>query len=134
MRGVLVRDAVECVDVAADQLLRRLLGDLFDVDAALGAEHHERLLRRAVEQDRGVVLGGDVRSVLDPERANDMSLDVHAEDVAGVLARLALVRSELDATCLAATADQNLRLDDDRIADLVGSDDRVLDGSDCLTR
>ena len=108
------------VDVMADQLLGRLLGDLFDVHAALDAEHHQRLLGRAVEQHRGVVLGGDVRGVLDPQRAHACALDVHPEDVAGVLARLGLVGGELHAAGLAAPADQHLRLDDDRVADLVG--------------
>ncbi len=127
LRGLLVGEPLQRVDVMADQLLGRLLGDLFDVDAALGAEHHERLLGRAVEQHRGVVLGGDVRGVLDPQRADDVSLDVHAEDVAGVLARLGFVGCELHAAGLAAAADQHLRLDDDRVADLVGSHDSVVD-------
>ena len=82
LHGLLAREADQRVDVMADQLLRRLLGDLFDVDAALDAEHHQRLLGRAVEQHRGVVLGGDVRGVLDPQRAHGVSMDVHPEDVA----------------------------------------------------
>src|ERR1035437_7060046 len=86
----------------ADELLGRLLGDLFDVHAALHAEHHQRLLGRAVEQHRGVVLRGDVRGVLDPERADDVPADVHPEDVRGVLAGLALVGCELDPAGLAA--------------------------------
>ena len=53
---------------------------------------------------------------------------------AGVLARLALVRGELHAAGLAAAADQHLRLDDDRVADLVGRRDRVLDGGHRLAR
>ena len=120
LHGLLAGESLQRVDVVADQLLGRLLGDLFDVDAALDAEHHQRLLGRAVEQHRGVVLGGDVRGVLDPQRAHDVAVDVHAEDVAGVLARLGLVGGELHAAGLAASADQHLRLDDDRVADLVG--------------
>ena len=50
-----------------------------------------------------------------------------------VLARLALVGGELDAAGLAAPADQHLRLDDDRIADLVGRRDGVLDRRDGLS-
>ena len=44
-----------------------------------------------------------------------------------MLAHLALVGGELDAAGLAAPADQDLRLDDDRVADRVGRRDRVLD-------
>ena len=127
---LLAREALERVDVAADELLGRLLGDLFDVDAALDAEHHQRLLGGAVEQDRRVVLGRDVGGVLDPERTDRVAVDVHAEDVPGVLAGLRLVGGELDAAGLAAAADQYLRLDDDRVADPVGDADGVLDGVD----
>ena len=38
------------------------------------------------------------------------------------------VRRELHAAGLAAAADQHLRLDDDRVADLVGGADGILDG------
>ncbi len=49
-----------------------------------------------------------------------------------MLARLGLVRGELHAAGLAASADQHLGLDDDRIADLVRRRDRLLDGRDRL--
>ena len=49
-----------------------------------------------------------------------------------MLARLGLVRGELHAAGLAAAADQHLRLDDDRVADLVRRGDGVLDGRDGL--
>ena len=65
--------------------------------------------------------------MLDPERADDVAADVHAEDVPGVLAHLGLVVGELDAAGLAAPADQDLGLDHDRVADLVGGGDGVLD-------
>ena len=45
-----------------------------------------------------------------------------------MLARLFLVGGELDAAGLAASADQNLGLDDDGVADLVGGGDGVFDG------
>ncbi len=45
---------------------------------------------------------------------------------------LGLVGGELDAAGLAAPADQHLRLDDDRVADLGGRRDGVLDGVDGL--
>ena len=44
-----------------------LLGHLLDVDAALGRQHQQVLLGRAVEREAGVVLLGDVGGVLDPQ-------------------------------------------------------------------
>ncbi len=41
-----------------------------------------------------------------------MALDVHAEDLAGLLGRVVRAAGELDATRLAAAADLDLRLDD----------------------
>ena len=130
--GLLAGEALERVHVVADQLLRGLLGDLLDVHAALDAEHHQRLLGRAIEQHRGVVLGGDVARVLDPQRAHRVPVDVHPQDVRRVLARLGLVRGELHAAGLAAPADQHLGLDHHRVADLVRRGDGVLDGGDGL--
>ena len=47
-----------------------------------------------------------------------------------MLAGLLGVRRQLHAAGLAATADLHLRLHDDRIAELVGGGDSVLDGVD----
>src|SRR5262249_20214891 len=73
------------------------------------------------ERDREVVLLRDVRGLLDPELSNDVATDIETEDLAG--ARLGLVqrRCELDPTCLTAPAGEDLRLDDDRAAELLGS-------------
>ena len=125
--GLLAGEAGQRVHVVADQALGVALGDLFDVHAAFGAEHHERLLGRAVEQHRRVVLGGDVRGVLDPHRVDGVAADVHPEDVPGVLAQLRLVGGELDPAGLAAAADQHLCLDHDGVADLGRRCHRVLD-------
>ncbi len=63
---------------------------------------------------------------------HDVALDVQAEDVARVLARLRLVCGQLHAAGLAAPADQNLRLDDHWVADLVGRGYGLIDGRDWL--
>ena len=47
-------------------------------------------LGRTVEAAAGVVLLVDVGCVLDPHPLDEVTLDVHAEDVAGVLAHLGL--------------------------------------------
>jgi hypothetical protein len=59
------------------------------------------------------------------------SVNVHPEDVAGVLARLALVGRQLHAAGLASPADQHLRLDHHRIANLTGCVHRGLDARHC---
>ena len=107
---------------------RVALGDLLDVHPALRREHHQRLLGRAVEDDRGVVLGGDVRGLLDPQLVDRVPADVHAEDRARVLLGLLAVVCELDAARLAAAADQDLRLDDDRIAELLTGGHGLVEG------
>ena len=106
-----------------------LLGDLLDLDAALRREHPEVLLRGAVERERRVVLLGDVARLLDPQRLDDVALDVHAEDVrrraCGTSSALA---ASLMPPALPAPADLHLRLDHDRVADAVGRRDGLVDG------
>ena len=126
--GVEVLEAEQRVDVQAGDRVRVVVGDLLDVHPALRGEHHERLLGRAVEDDRRVVLGGDVGGRLDPDLVHGEAADVHPEDRASVLLGLAAVLGDLDAAGLAAAADQHLRLDHARVADVVGGGDRLLDG------
>ena len=119
-RAVSAVEPVDRVDVEPHDRVGVLLGDLLDLDAALGRQHQQVLLRRPVEGEAGVVLLGDVGRVLDPDPLDDVALDVHPEDVPGVGAHLVGVVGELDAAGLAAAADLHLRLDDDRIAGRVG--------------
>jgi hypothetical protein len=95
--------------------------------AALGGEQDQRLLGCAVEDDRGVVLDGDVGGRLDPDLVHGEAADVHPEDRAGVALGLVAVVGHLDAAGLAAAADQDLRLDDARVADPVRRGDRLLE-------
>ena len=64
---------------------------------------------------------------LDPHLVDREAADVHAEDRARVRLGLLAVGGDLDAAGLAAAADQDLRLDDAGIAELVGGGDRLLD-------
>ena len=94
----------------------------------IGGEHHERLLGAAVEDDRGVVLGGDVGGPLDPDLVHRQAADVHAEDRLGVRLGLVGVLGDLDPAGLAAAADLDLGLDDDGEAELLGRLARLLRG------
>ena len=58
---------------------------------------------------------------------HDVALDVHAEDVAGVVAHLVGVVGQLDAARLASAAHLHLRLDDDGVARLLGLAHRLVD-------
>ena len=104
------------------------LGDLLDVHAAHPREHRQQLLLGAVEDDRGVVLGVDLRGLLDPDLVDGEAADVHAEDRLGVLPRLVAVVGDLDPAGLAALADPHLRLDHARVADLLRGLDGGVDG------
>ena len=128
--GRFLGETVERVDVLLDQGAGVDFGDGFDVHAAHVGEHDQQLLGRAVEDDRGVVLGFDLGADLDPEfvdleRAFAVRADdVHADDVAGVLVGL----GDLDAAGLAATSDQNLGFDCNRVTERIRGCDSVFYG------
>ena len=114
------------IDVQPDERLGLRLSDLLDVDTALRREHQQRLLLAAVEGDREVVLARDVGRALDPELADDMAVDVEAEDVAGARFRFGRALGELDPAGLPAASRQHLGLDDDGLAELRGRGTRLL--------
>ena len=125
------------VDVALDEGARVRLGHRLDVHAALRRDHREQLLLAPVEDDRGVVLGGDRRACLDPDLVDPegaltaRAADVHADDRLGMLARLLRVPGDLDPARLAPAADQDLGLDGDGKPDpLRGGDSLVGRGGD----
>ena len=120
-----VLEAEQRVDVQHAHRLGVRLGDLLDVHAAHPREHRHRLLRRAVEDDRRVVLLVDLARALHVELVHGEAADVHAEDRLRVLLGLAAVVRQLDAARLAAAADLNLGLDHHRVAELLGRLDRL---------
>ena len=56
------------IDVDADDLLRRLRRDLFDVHAAGGARHDHRLAGRAIEHDAQIELARHLQPFFDSTR------------------------------------------------------------------
>ena len=113
-------EAVDRVDVQILAMASGLLSATASISTPPSADSMQQvLLGGTVEREAGVVLLVDVRRLLDPDALDDVALDVHAEDVAGVLAHLGLVVGELDAAGLAAAADLHLGLDDHGVAGLV---------------
>ena len=126
--GLVGLEALEGVDVQAGKRLGPVGGDLLDVDPALLREHEERLLLAPVERDREVVLVRDVGGLLDPELADDVAVDVQAEDRLGVLCSLVGRVGELDPAGFPTAAGQHLGLDHDLTADLLGRGARFVRG------
>ena len=113
-------EVAERVDVQALDGLRVLLGDLLDLGAAVGRGQHVEVARGTVHGDGHVVLVQDVLGLRDEHAVHLVTVDGHGQDAFGEQDGLVAVPGELDAACLAAMADLHLRLDDARIAELVG--------------
>jgi hypothetical protein len=119
-------EPLEWIDPEARQRLWTLGGDLLDFDAALLGEDVERAFLATVEGQREVVLPRDVGGRLDPQLADDVAVDVHPEDGAGVLFGLVGAVGKLDPTRLAPSSRQHLGLDDHLAAQLLGSRSSLL--------
>ncbi len=118
--GRLGAEPVERVDVQPRDRLGVFLGHLLDLDPATRRDHRQMQLGGAVEGEAGVVLLGDVGRFLDPEPAHQVSFDVEAQDVAGMLCQLGLGGGQLDAARLAAASGLDLGLYDDGVAEPLG--------------
>src|SRR5215204_3756726 len=126
--GLLGVDALDRVDRDPRQRLGALDSELLDVDATLDAGHGEIRAVGAVEQEGGVVLLLDAAGLGDQHPADQVALDVHAQDRLGLLGGLVWGLGELDAPGLAAAAGLHLRLDHHPAADLFGGGAGLLDG------
>ena len=123
------------VDVGLLDQVRRLLGDLLDLHAALGAGHHDGAAGRPVDDDAEVELLGHLEAFLDEHARDDAAFGAglvrdqrHADDGLGELLGLVGRLGELDAAALAAAAGVDLRLDDDGAAAEALGDLRGLGG------
>ncbi len=110
---------------AADDLLRPLAGDFLDVDAALGARHHEHLAVRAIEHHAEVELLGDPRAFRHQHPVDRVPTNIHAEDRRGGVTSFIRTVGQLDAAGLAAAASVHLGLDRDRAAEIGGDGARL---------
>src|SRR6185503_20109536 len=71
---LIARQADDGVDRLAEDLLRRLRRDLFDLDAALRRRHHRHAPDGAVDDDAEVELARDLAALLDEEPLHDAAL------------------------------------------------------------
>ena len=114
------REREERGDVDLAHVLGVLLGDLLDVDAAHVAEDEDGELPPPVPGDRGEVLAGDERALLDQHAARLLPPDLEREDRARGGLGLRRRVGELDAAGLHAPAGQHLGLEDDRDGEVPG--------------
>src|SRR5574343_254038 len=115
---LLVGQADQRVNEDLDDLFRGLVGDFLDVHAAFVGGHHGHRLGSAVGQRSHVVFVLDVGAFFDQQvtdllafRAGLVRDQLHAEDLAGVLAHFFERRCDLDATTLTTATGVNLGLD-----------------------
>jgi len=106
------------------------LGHLLDLHATLDGRDAQVLPVRAVEQEGEVVLLLRRGRRGDQDAVDREPLDLHAEDVRGVLVGLVSGLGDLDAARLAAATGLDLRLDDGHAADLLGGGLRLVGGLD----
>jgi hypothetical protein len=94
--------------------LRGGVRDLFDLHAALDRADGQERAVGPVQQEGQVVLGGDVDRLGDEHRVHGVALDVHAQDLAGLVVGLVRAVGQLDAAGLPAAAGLHLGLDHDQ--------------------
>ena len=126
--------AGERVDGDPGQRLGPLDRELLDLHAALLAGHRQVGAVRAVQQERDVVLLGDVGGTGDEHLMDDVALDVQAQDGLGLLGGLLRRGGELHATGLATAPGLHLGLDDDCRTDPLGGGTSVRGGPYDLAR
>ena len=108
-----VRVRHERREVLLRDMVRVLLGDLLDVDAAHVAEDHDRLLGERVVRHAEVVLLRDRGLRLDGDADGKLVADRQLQDLGGGLGCLLGRVGELHAAGLHAPAGEHLRLEDD---------------------
>jgi hypothetical protein len=133
LAGLEAREAQGRIHGHLEDLLRRLLGDLLDLHAALGGGHEGDAAGDAVHEEGEVELPVDVHGIADEDRVDLAALgagllgdQVHAQHRLEDLRGLVGIGSELDAAPLAPAAGVDLGLDDGLPAVLLGDHAGVL--------
>ena len=120
------RDRQDRRQVGLGNVVRVLLGHLFDVDAPHVAEDHDGKLAAAVPGDTDVVLLGNRALRLDQHRGGLLSVHLDAHDRVEKGAGLIRGFGELDGAGLHAAARQDLALQDYGSAQLEGHPTRLV--------
>ena len=94
----------QAVDIAAEYYLSFLMDRADGQERAVGP----------VQQEGQVVLGGDVDRLGDEHRVHGVALDVHAQDLTGLVVGLVRAVGQLDAAGLTTAARLDLGLDHDQ--------------------
>ena len=129
-------DAGHRIDADGDDLVRRVVRDLFDVHAAFGRDHERHARGGAIDQRREIELAIDGGAFFDVEAVDLLALRAgllghqhRAEDARGLGAHVVDRLHDLDAAGLAAAAGMDLRLHHDhRRAEVLGRLDGFVDG------
>ncbi len=101
-------------------LLGRVRGDLFDVDATLAAGHDRHAARGAIDDDAEVELALNANGWSDEHLVDYMPTNIEPKDLLTGFTGFGSRFGDLDAARFAASAAMHLSLDDDRAAELVG--------------
>ena len=101
--------------------------DLFNLNATFGAEHKEMLLGRAVKGVARVVLLGNVGRVGDEQAVDDVTFDVHAQNVSRVEPDFIGIFRDLHTTRFAASTYLDLGFDHDGVTGRLGHSNSCVD-------
>jgi hypothetical protein len=120
------------IDVLLEDLVGRIVRDLFDIHAAMLRGHEHHLGRRTVQHQAEIEFAVDGRTGFNqqalhllPGGAGLVRDELHTQNLLGILVGLFDGLGQLDAAALAATAGVDLRFDDD---DRVASREQRLGG------
>ncbi len=100
--------------------LRRIPGDFLDFHAALRRSHHHRAALRAVVGDSKVDFFHNRNGLIDQNLSNFEALNLHSQNLRRQLFSFLGRLCQPDATCLSASADQNLRFYNHPAAEFFG--------------
>src|SRR5690606_32381774 len=114
-------EASDRIYVLRNDLLRRMRGDLFDLDTTFGGCHDRDLTLGAVDDQPQVELAFDVQTLLDVQASHGLALgaglvrdELFTENALGDLGgSRRTIFDDLDATGFTATTRVDLRLDHD---------------------
>ena len=116
---LIVPEPKEGIDRDADHALPVGGCSLLDVDSALGREKQDGPSGRPVQRDGQIELADKVQRFLEEQGGHRLAADVQAQDVLCDSGQVVGAADTPDAASLAPAAAEHLRLDDERVADVL---------------